>query len=36
VVLEEMSKSIEAAHGGLFLEELNTKWMDHNKGLHKM
>uniref|UniRef100_A0A0E0K582 Cullin family profile domain-containing protein n=1 Tax=Oryza punctata TaxID=4537 RepID=A0A0E0K582_ORYPU len=31
--LKEISKSIEAAQGGLFLEELNTKWMDHNKAL---
>ncbi|KAJ6801009.1 cullin-3A-like [Iris pallida] len=31
--LKEMSKSIEAAQGGLFLEELNRKWGDHNKAL---
>ena len=31
--LEEVSKSIEAAQEGLFLEELNTKWNDHNKAL---
>lgn len=31
--LKEMSKSIEAAQGGLFLEELNRKWVDHNKAL---
>lgn len=31
--LKEMSKSIEAAQGGLFLEELNRKWADHNKAL---
>ena len=31
--LKETSKSIEAAQGGLFLEELNAKWMDHNKAL---
>ncbi|VAI60790.1 unnamed protein product [Triticum turgidum subsp. durum] len=31
--LKEISKSIEAAQGGLFLEELNAKWMDHNKAL---
>ncbi|KAL0336351.1 UNVERIFIED_CONTAM: Cullin-3B [Sesamum radiatum] len=28
-----MSKSIEAAHGASFLEELNTKWNDHTKAL---
>ncbi|XP_077224374.1 cullin-3A-like [Tasmannia lanceolata] len=31
--LKEISKSIEAAKGGLFLEELNRKWGDHNKAL---
>ncbi|CAM8878442.1 hypothetical protein QQ045_018940 [Rhodiola kirilowii] len=31
--LKEISKTIEAAQGGLFLEELNRKWMDHNKAL---
>ncbi|XP_044493619.1 cullin-3A [Mangifera indica] len=31
--LKEISKSIEAAQGGLFLEELNRKWSDHNKAL---
>lgn len=31
--LKEISKSIEAAQGGLFLEELNARWMDHNKAL---
>lgn len=31
--LQEISKSIEAAQGGLFLEELNRKWADHNKAL---
>lgn len=31
--LEIISKSIEAAQGGLFLEELNRKWADHNKAL---
>ena len=31
--LQTMSKSIEAAHGGSFLEELNSKWSDHNKAL---
>ncbi|GAA0145750.1 ubiquitin-protein ligase [Lithospermum erythrorhizon] len=31
--LQEMSKSVEAAQGGSFLEELNRKWTDHNKAL---
>lgn len=31
--LKEMSKFVEAAQGGLFLEELNRKWGDHNKAL---
>ncbi|XP_059670320.1 cullin-3A-like [Cornus florida] len=31
--IKEMAKSIEAAQGGLFLEELNRKWTDHNKAL---
>ncbi|XP_052186992.1 cullin-3A [Diospyros lotus] len=31
--LKEISKSIEAAQGGLFLEEMNKKWADHNKAL---
>jgi hypothetical protein len=31
--LKEISKSIEAAQCGLFLEDLNAKWMDHNKTL---
>ncbi|KAL6658952.1 hypothetical protein ACP70R_002992 [Stipagrostis hirtigluma subsp. patula] len=31
--LEEMRISIEAAQGGLFLEELQRKWDDHNKAL---
>nr|XP_029124258.1 cullin-3A isoform X3 [Elaeis guineensis] len=31
--LKEIAKSIEAAQGGLFLEELNRKWGDHNKAL---
>jgi len=31
--LKEIAKSIEAAQGGLFLEELNHKWGDHNKAL---
>lgn len=32
-LLKMMSVSIEAAQGGLFLEELNIKWTDHNKAL---
>ncbi|XP_015895103.1 cullin-3A [Ziziphus jujuba] len=31
--LKEISKTIEAAQGGFFLEELNRKWNDHNKAL---
>lgn len=31
--LIEIARSIEAAQGGLFLEELNRKWDDHNKAL---
>ncbi|KAF8399458.1 hypothetical protein HHK36_015323 [Tetracentron sinense] len=31
--LKEISQSIEAAQGGLFLEELNREWTDHNKAL---
>ncbi|GAB2280287.1 hypothetical protein Dimus_014929 [Dionaea muscipula] len=31
--LKEISKSIEAAQGGSFLEELNRKWTDQNKAL---
>ncbi|GKV08717.1 hypothetical protein SLEP1_g20313 [Rubroshorea leprosula] len=31
--LKEICSSIEAAQGGLFLEELNRKWADHNKAL---
>ncbi|GAV72337.1 Cullin domain-containing protein/Cullin_Nedd8 domain-containing protein [Cephalotus follicularis] len=31
--LKEICKSIEASQGGLFLEELNRKWADHNKAL---
>ncbi|CAN0923684.1 CUL3A [Linum grandiflorum] len=31
--LKEISKSIEAAQGDSFLEELNRKWNDHNKAL---
>ncbi|KAK9144057.1 hypothetical protein Sjap_003960 [Stephania japonica] len=31
--LREISKSIEDAQGGSFIEELNRKWADHNKAL---
>ncbi|KAL0296910.1 UNVERIFIED_CONTAM: Cullin-3A [Sesamum radiatum] len=31
--LQTMSKCIEDAHGGSFLEELSIKWSDHNKAL---
>ncbi|XP_022774482.1 cullin-3A-like [Durio zibethinus] len=31
--LKEICNSIEAAQGGLFLEELNRKWAEHNKAL---
>ncbi|EFJ05563.1 hypothetical protein SELMODRAFT_98006 [Selaginella moellendorffii] len=31
--LQEFSRVIEAAQGGLFLEELNGKWSEHNKAL---
>ncbi|CAA0822293.1 Cullin-3A [Striga hermonthica] len=31
--LQTMAKSIEAAQGPLFLDELNSKWNDHNKAL---
>ncbi|GER49512.1 cullin family protein [Striga asiatica] len=31
--LQTMSKSIESAQGPLFLDELNSKWNDHNKAL---
>ncbi|MQL77050.1 hypothetical protein Taro_009434 [Colocasia esculenta] len=31
--LKEISKSIEAAQGDFFLEELNRKWEEHNKAL---
>nr|GMC59432.1 cullin-3A-like isoform X1 [Ipomoea batatas] len=31
--LREIAKLIETAQGGLFLEELNRKWRDHNKAL---
>jgi cullin 3 len=33
VHLKEIATVIEAAQGGLFLEELNRQWMDHNKAL---
>ncbi|CAI9780664.1 unnamed protein product [Fraxinus pennsylvanica] len=31
--LKEIAKSIEAAQGSMFLEELNRKWTEHNKAL---
>ncbi|KAL1291482.1 hypothetical protein HN51_059999 [Arachis hypogaea] len=31
--LKEISQSIESAQGEIFLEELNRKWIDHNKAL---
>eukprot|EP01018_Ginkgo_biloba_P015329 Gb_08576 [translate_table: standard] len=31
--LREIAKLIEASQGGLFLEELNRQWLDHNKAL---
>eukprot|EP00268_Persea_americana_P021632 TRINITY_DN21562_c0_g1_i1.p1 TRINITY_DN21562_c0_g1~~TRINITY_DN21562_c0_g1_i1.p1 ORF type:complete len:158 (-),score=20.59 TRINITY_DN21562_c0_g1_i1:1481-1954(-) len=31
--LKEISRCIESARGGLFLEELNRKWGDHNMAL---
>eukprot|EP00250_Pteridium_aquilinum_P010939 c19729_g1_i1 orf=85-2289(-) len=31
--LKEMGRTIEAAQGGLFLEELNRNWLEHNKAL---
>ncbi|KAK9061754.1 hypothetical protein SSX86_018937 [Deinandra increscens subsp. villosa] len=31
--LKEIAASVEASQGPLFLEELNTKWMEHNKAL---
>ncbi|XP_074309731.1 cullin-3A [Silene latifolia] len=31
--LKEISRSIEVAQGGSFLEELNRKWAEHNKAL---
>ncbi|KAJ1399717.1 Winged helix-like DNA-binding domain superfamily [Sesbania bispinosa] len=31
--LREISQSIESAQGEVFLEELNRKWVDHNKAL---
>ncbi|TKY50275.1 Cullin-3A protein [Spatholobus suberectus] len=31
--LREISQSIESAQGEIFLEELNRKWVDHNKAL---
>lgn len=31
--LKDMAKSVEGAQGGLFLEELNRNWLEHNKAL---
>ncbi|CAM6121875.1 unnamed protein product [Calypogeia fissa] len=31
--LREVAKAVESAQGGLFLEELNSKWLEHNKSL---
>eukprot|EP00252_Welwitschia_mirabilis_P001892 TRINITY_DN1185_c0_g1_i1.p1 TRINITY_DN1185_c0_g1~~TRINITY_DN1185_c0_g1_i1.p1 ORF type:complete len:733 (-),score=125.87 TRINITY_DN1185_c0_g1_i1:316-2514(-) len=31
--LKEIAKSIEASQGSLFLEEVNRKWVEHNKAL---
>ncbi|GJU73314.1 cullin-3A-like protein isoform X1 [Tanacetum coccineum] len=31
--LKEIAASVEASQGSLFLEELNKKWMEHNKAL---
>lgn len=31
--LKEISQSIESAQGEIFLEEINRKWVDHNKAL---
>ncbi|PIA57439.1 hypothetical protein AQUCO_00600278v1 [Aquilegia coerulea] len=31
--LKDISQSIEIAQGGLFLEEMNNKWAEHNKAL---
>ncbi|KAL3501791.1 hypothetical protein ACH5RR_036240 [Cinchona calisaya] len=34
--LQEMAKSIDAAQDSSFLEELNRKWIDHNKALQNI
>lgn len=31
--LREIAKTVESSQGGLFLEELNSKWLEHNKSL---
>jgi len=31
--MREIARTVEAAQGGLFLEELNSKWREHNKSL---
>jgi cullin 3 len=31
--MREIARNVEAAQGGLFLEELNSKWREHNKSL---
>ncbi|CAK9880849.1 unnamed protein product [Sphagnum jensenii] len=31
--MREIARTVEAAQGGLFLEELNSKWCEHNKSL---
>lgn len=31
--LKEIAASVDASQGPLFLEELNQKWMEHNKSL---
>ncbi|KAH9314046.1 hypothetical protein KI387_022673 [Taxus chinensis] len=33
VHLKEIAKAVDGAQGSLFLEELNRKWVDHNKAL---
>ncbi|KAL2484611.1 Cullin-3A [Abeliophyllum distichum] len=35
-LLQEVCECIEAAYGGSFLEELNTKWIDHNEALQNI
>jgi cullin 3 len=31
--MREIARNVEAAQGGLFLEELDSKWREHNKSL---